>query len=152
MARTEKCVLTNLCMIYEEDRILVQDRRKPNWPGIAFPGGHIEPKESFVASVIREVKEETGLDISNVRLCGVQQFTQADGTYNRYIVFFFKSNTFSGELTASEEGDVFWIRRADICKYALADGFESMLEIFERDDLTENYWHFEGDTWIEENL
>ena len=26
----------------------------PNWPGITFPGGHIEPNESFVESVIRE--------------------------------------------------------------------------------------------------
>lgn len=151
MARMENCILTNLCMVYDQDRILVQDRRKSDWPGITFPGGHVEPNESFVASAIREVKEETGLDISNVRLCGVKQFTQADGSY-RYIVFFFKSNTFSGELTASREGDVFWIRRADLSKYVLADGFESQIEIFERDDLSENYWHLEDDTWIEENL
>ena len=68
MAREEKCVSTNMCMVYDENgnvlvedkvgddgnRILVQDRMNPNWPGITFPGGHIEPKESFVESVIRE--------------------------------------------------------------------------------------------------
>lgn len=54
MAREEKCVLTNMCMVYDVNRILVQDRMNPNWPGITFPGGHIEPKESFVESVIRE--------------------------------------------------------------------------------------------------
>lgn len=54
MAREEKCVLTNMCMVYDGNRILVQDRMNPNWPGITFPGGHIEPKESFVESVIRE--------------------------------------------------------------------------------------------------
>ena len=54
MAREEKCVLTNMCMVYDGNRILVHDRMNPNWPGITFPGGHIEPKESFVESVIRE--------------------------------------------------------------------------------------------------
>lgn len=54
MAREEKCVLINMCMVYDGNRILVQDRMNPNWPGITFPGGHIEPKESFVESVIRE--------------------------------------------------------------------------------------------------
>ena len=54
MAREEKCVLTNMCMVYDGNQILVQDRMNPNWPGITFPGGHIEPKESFVESVIRE--------------------------------------------------------------------------------------------------
>lgn len=54
MAREEKCVLTNMCMVYDGNRILVQDRMNPNWSGITFPGGHIEPKESFVESVIRE--------------------------------------------------------------------------------------------------
>ena len=62
---TERCELTNLCMITDaENRILVQDRTDPSWPGICFPGGHVEPGESFVASVIREVQEETGLTIT----------------------------------------------------------------------------------------
>ena len=48
MAREEMCVLTNMCMVYDGNQILVQDRMNPDWPGITFPGGHIEPKESFV--------------------------------------------------------------------------------------------------------
>ena len=52
--RAEVVTLTNMCMVYDGNRILVQDRMNPNWPGITFPGGHIEPKESFVESVIRE--------------------------------------------------------------------------------------------------
>ena len=63
---TERCELTNLCMITDaENRILVQDRTDPSWPGICFPGGHVEPGESFVASVIREIQEETGLTIQD---------------------------------------------------------------------------------------
>lgn len=89
MAREENCILTNMCMIYNGNQILVQDRMNPDWPGITFPGGHVEPKESFIESVIREVKEETGLTISNVKLCGVKQWTHKNDSF-RYIVFFSK--------------------------------------------------------------
>ncbi|MBQ3551619.1 MAG: 8-oxo-dGTP diphosphatase [Clostridia bacterium] len=151
MAREERCILTNMCMIYDEDRILVQDRMNPDWPGITFPGGHVEKGESFVDSVIREVKEETGLDIFNVRLCGVKQFTMSDGSY-RYIVFFFKTNAYFGELISSDEGNVFWIDRKDLPCYALADGFLNMLEVFLNDDLSENYHFFENGKWYEKNV
>lgn len=150
MPRIEPVVLTNMCMVCDGDRILVQDRRNPDWPGITFPGGHVEPKESIVRSVIREVKEETGLDISEVRLCGMKQFTQRDGAF-RYIVFFFKTDKFEGVLKSSGEGKVFWIDRKDLYQYQLADGFEGMLEIFENDALTENYWWADRE-WHCENL
>lgn len=148
--KEEKCILTNMCMIYDGSRVLVQDKVHPEWFGITFPGGHIEPNESFVSSVIREVKEETGLDISNVKLCGIQQWTQQDGKY-RYIVFFYKTNTFSGELKSSDEGKVFWIEKENLKKYKLADGFERMFEVFDNDDLSENYFWFENDEWKSDN-
>ena len=52
--------LTNLCMIKDGDKYLLQNRVKKDWQGYTFPGGHIEPGESIVQSAIREVKEETG--------------------------------------------------------------------------------------------
>ena len=80
MSRAEQVILTNLCMVYDDaGNILVQDRKDPNWPGICFPGGHIEPGESFVESVIREVWEETGLTIENPVLCGTKQFPTKNG-------------------------------------------------------------------------
>jgi 8-oxo-dGTP diphosphatase len=146
MARTETCVLTNMCMITDGSRVLVQDRADPNWPGVVFPGGHVEMEESFVDSVIREVKEETGLTVSNVQLCGVKQFSVKEDGY-RYIVFLYKTHTFTGELSSSDEGSVFWIERSELSRYPLADGFEDMLAVFENDALTENYhWH-DGHAW-----
>ena len=150
MARTEPVILTNMCMICDGDNVLVQDRRNPDWPGVTFPGGHVEPCESFVRSIIREVKEETGLDIADVRLCGVKQFTMRDGSY-RYIVFLYKTSTFTGELHASDEGEVYWISRKELKNCVLADGFDTMLEVFDRDELSENYHWFDGE-WREENL
>ena len=69
MARSEKAIITNMCMVYDGNRILVQNRVDKNWGGICFPGGHVKYGESFVKSVIREVKEETGLTIFNPQLC-----------------------------------------------------------------------------------
>lgn len=151
MAKKETCILTNMCMVYEGDRILVQDRRDPQWPGITFPGGHVEPGESFVESVIREVREETGLEIADVRLCGIKQWTQENGEY-RYIVFFFKTDRFSGTLRDSAEGRVFWIDKKELSNYVLADGFDRMFSVFDNDSLSENYFWFADDQWHAKNL
>ena len=58
----EQVILTNMCMVSDGcGNVLMQRRLDPNWPGLVFPGGHVEPGESFVDSVIREVREETGV-------------------------------------------------------------------------------------------
>lgn len=146
MARSEQAIFTNLCMVYDDaGNILVQDRLDPTWPGICFPGGHVEPGESFVESVIREVWEETGLIIENPTLCGTKQFQTNNG--ERYVVFFYKTNRFSGELRSSDEGKVFWIPRKDLEKYTLVDDFMDMVKVFENDDLSEFYYYTEHDQW-----
>ena len=150
MAKTEPVILTTMVMVYDGDRILVQDRLDPAWPGVTFPGGHVEPCESFVRCAEREVFEETGLSVSDLRLVGLKQFTHRNGDF-RYIVFFYRTAHFTGELSASDEGCVFWISRSDLHKYTLADGFAEMLEIFENDSLSENYHWFDGQ-WHQKNL
>lgn len=146
MGNKETCELTNMCMIYDGDKILVENRTNVDWGGVTFPGGHVEKGESFVDSVIREVKEETGLTISNVHICGLKQWiNQTDGS--RYIVLFFKTDTYSGELKSSSEGNVFWIDKHDLNKYKLADGFEYMFEVFDNDDLSETISRFYDEKW-----
>ena len=74
MSRSEPAIFTNMCMISDgRGNVLVQDRRNPDWPGITFPGGHVEPEEAFTDSVVREVFEETGLTIEDPILCGTKQ-------------------------------------------------------------------------------
>ncbi len=135
MDRSERVILTNLCMIYKDDQLLLQNRLKKDWQGYAFPGGHVEEGESFVDSVVREVKEETGLDIENVRLCGIKQFPTEDGL--RYIVVLFKTDKFSGTLRSSQEGENKWVKRQDLDKYDLVVDFYDMLEAFDNDQINE---------------
>ena len=149
MARREIVTLTNMCMIYDDHgNILVQDRLDPEWPGITFPGGHVEPGESFTKAVIREVWEETGLTIEHPRLCGLKQFPEEDGT--RYIVMLYKANRFSGELRSSCEGNMFWIKRSELENYPLAETFDQLIRVFEDDSLGEQYVHWDGDKFLRE--
>ena len=53
----EKVEFTNMCMICDKNKVVVIDRKKKDWPGITFPGGHVELGESFTDAVIREVQE-----------------------------------------------------------------------------------------------
>ena len=146
MSRSEKAIFTNLCMVYDgAGNILVQDRPAQDWPGLCFPGGHVEPGESFVESVIREVWEETGLTIENPKLCGTKQFQTRKG--ERYVVLFYKTNQYSGDLRSSEEGEVFWIPRDTLGNYRLSVDFEDMVHIMECDDLSEFYYYTENGNW-----
>ena len=151
MAEMENAIFTNMCMVYDgAGNIRVQNRRNPNWPGITFPGGHVEHGESFSGSVIREVKEETGLDIQRPVLCGVKQFQTKEDA--RYVVLFYKTDRFSGMLRSSEEGDVFWIKRSELETYSLADDFEKMLEVFESSEISEFYYSKCNGAWKAELL
>lgn len=131
----EQVILSNMCMITNGSKILVQDRVK-SWVGVAFPGGHVEKHESVVDSTIREIKEETGLNISNLKLCGIKQWFKDD---IRYVCFLFKTDTFNGDLISNDEGKNFWIERSELPNYKLASNFEIMLEVFEKEEFIEHY-------------
>lgn len=147
MNKAEKAIVTVLCMIYDEDKILLQDRVKKDWQGLTFPGGHVEKEESFVQAVIREMKEETGLTIIEPRLCGVKQFqTEED---ERYIVLLFKTNRFEGALTSSEEGEMRWIDRTSLKDCVLVNDFTELLKVFDSDCYNEFMYEREkaGNDW-----
>ena len=146
MKRTETVTLTNMCMVYDDNgNVLVQDRIDDDFCGITFPGGHIEKGESFVDSVIREVYEETGLKIEKPQICGTKDWMQDDGS--RYLVVFYKTNRFSGEIKSSDEGEVYWMPLEQMKKSKLAENMEDMLRIFLEDDLNEFHYIKENGEW-----
>ncbi|NEW62741.1 NUDIX domain-containing protein [Granulicatella sp. zg-ZJ] len=123
-------ILTNMCMIQDTytKQVLVQNRVK-TWTGLAFPGGHVEPFESMHDSVVREVKEETGLDISDVVLCGVKDYVDKKG--NLQVVLCYKTSSFSGELVQNEqEGQVSWMNLEHLTLENTPRGFLDMLPLF----------------------
>lgn len=143
--RTEQVELTVLCLIHNEDSYLLQDRVKKDWNGYTLPGGHIEPGESIVDAVVREMKEETGLTIKSPRLCGVKQFPIEGG---RYIVFLFETDQFEGKLVDSDEGKMHWVKITELSNVNLVNDFEELIEVMMSNILTEFQYVVENDEWI----
>ena len=143
--RTESVELTVLCLIHKNGRYLLQDRIKNDWKGYTLPGGHIEPGESIVDAVIREMQEETGLTISHRHLCGVKQFPLEEG---RYIVFLFETEEFEGDLRSSEEGTMHWIDERELSKVNLVEDFEDLIEVMLDDELMEFQYVIEDGEWL----
>ena len=148
MSRAEIVTLTNMCMIYDENKVLVQDKVDKNWGGITFPGGHVEKGESFSDAVIREIYEETGLKITSPVLCGIKDWINEDGS--RYMVLCYKTNQYEGQLVSSSEGKVYWMGLDEMKQSNLAEGMDKTLEVFLNEDIGEYFFYQENGNWIEE--
>ena len=144
MSRTENVELTVLCLITDGDRMLLQNRMKKDWQGDTLPGGHVEPGESFVDAVIREMKEETGLNIKNPRLVGVKQFPIKDG---RYVVLLFKTTEYNGTVVSSDEGQMEWVESNRLSEINTVDDFEDLMRVINDPALTEFQYLVDGETW-----
>lgn len=144
MSKTESVELTTLCLIRRGDEYLLQNRVKKDWAGYTLPGGHVEPGESIVDAVVREMKEETGLTIINPKLCGVKQFPIEKG---RYIVFLFVADEFTGEVISSEEGEMHWIPKEELATIKTVDDFEELLQVMLDDNLNEFLYVIEDGDW-----
>lgn len=141
----EKVEFTNLCMISDGNKVVVIDRKKKDWPGVTFPGGHVELGESFSDAVIREVKEETGLDIYSPQLCGIKDWVENEC---RYVVLFYKTNRFDGVLQSSNEGEVWWAEMDQLTRLKLSLDMQDMIRVFVEDGLSEFFYRQDGDQWV----
>ncbi|MFT4416773.1 NUDIX domain-containing protein [Fredinandcohnia humi] len=86
-----------------ENRVLLQKRADVGLWGL--PSGHVEKGETVRDAVIREIKEETNLDIEVIKLIGVysepnsQVFTYPNRKRIHFITNCFLGNVVGGELT-----------------------------------------------------
>ena len=123
----KKIILTNMGLVKKGEEILVLDRKKDDWPGITFPGGKVDDDEDIYASVIREVKEETGLTMIDPKCIGYIEWNIED---DRHLCILFESDSYSGELKSSKEGEVFFIKTNEIKSYKLSTDMDRILDLY----------------------
>lgn len=141
MSRTSQVILTNMCLIEDGNGNIVMQIRDPkrySWSGAALPGGHIEEHEGLVESVIREVKEETGLTIHHPQLVGMKHWYTKEDV--RYLVFLYRTSDFEGDLQSSDEGQVRWVARKELAELDLAYDMLNLLRVFEEKNLSELFY------------
>lgn len=148
--------LTTLCYIEQEDSYLMlhrikkkQDVNKDKWIGI---GGHFEAGESPEECLLREVKEETGLELTDWRFRGIVTFTfqtaeakeneesrnkngmvvqndvvQADMEY----MCLYTADGFQGTLTDCEEGTLEWVKKSEVNQLPIWEGDRIFFHLLE---------------------
>lgn len=145
MHELQCCRLTNMCLLRQGSKILVQRRTKKDWPGITFPGGHVEKGEGLKDAMIREFYEETGLTLLNPVLRGIEEFkTQGE---DRYLIFFYVADAYCGEIRSSEEGEVFWLERSALTQQELALDLLRIVEVMENDEISALRYYQQDGKW-----
>lgn len=119
--------LATLCYVTDRGRdvtLMIHRVKKENdfhhgkWNGL---GGKFEPGESPEECAVREIKEESGLVLKNVKMKGFITFPLFDGKEDWY-VFVFTADEFTGDLIESKEGNLRWIPNKNLTKINLWEG------------------------------
>ena len=123
-----KVVPRTLCFImHGQDVLLLRGApAKRIWPNkYNGVGGHVEAGEDILTSAIREVKEETGLDVADVRLRGVINVDAGQAT--GILVFVFTARALGRDVTPSHEGTLEWIRQDQVTTLDLVEDLPRLL-------------------------
>lgn len=108
IGKTGRIYPTSGAVVFNADRtkvLLTQRSDNGRW---ALPAGMMEAGENAADCCVREVREETGLDVRITKLVGVytsgdRVFEYADGNRYHYVFFLFEAEVISGELSLSDE-------------------------------------------------
>ena len=126
---------TTLCYLEKDGCYLMlhrvkkqQDENAGKWIGV---GGKFEEGESPEECARREVREETGLALEEVRPRGIVTFVSDQwGTEYMHL---FTSTRFSGTLHACDEGELAWVPVSQVTKLELWEGARISLDLLARD-------------------
>ena len=120
--------------LIKDNKILFLVREKKNdkmhRQGMYLPiGGHVELGEGLEEAAIREVKEESGITVHSVDLCGILYIrSQNTGDYD-ILMSVFTSSDFEGEPVAGNEGKFEWVEIDKVQKVSLYHGDKIFLDL-----------------------
>lgn len=144
--------MTTLCYIEKNNKYLMlhrvskkNDINKDKWIGV---GGHFEEKESPEDCLLREVKEETGLTLTNYEFKGIVTFNADD--YETEFMCLYKAYEYDGEIIECNEGILEWISKEKLFSLNLWEGDKIFLKLIDQNrpffSLKLNY---KGDNLVE---
>ena len=117
----ERQRLSSLCYLERQGELLLLQRNKEPFSGFwTVPGGKLEPGEDPRETIIREIREETGLTLTNPRLQMINSETGSDRNYN-WLVFIFRGTEFNGTLQECDEGVLSWLPRPQVADLKIPD-------------------------------
>ena len=139
---------TTLCYIERDNQYLMLHRTKKaddynhdKWVGI---GGHIEPGETARDCVLREVWEETGLQLLDCAYRGIVRFRS--DSYEPEDMHLFSATSFTGEIIDCDEGDLAWIDKGDLLRLTMWEGDKVFLKLLDtRQDFFDLTLTYHGD-------
>ena len=115
---------TSLCYLERDGRYLVlhrtkkeNDANRDKWIGV---GGKFEPGETPDACALREVKEETGLTMTDFALRGLIIFVS--DVWGCEYMYLYTATRWTGRLRACDEGELVWVDKSELLKKNLWEG------------------------------
>ncbi|EEL88467.1 8-oxo-dGTP diphosphatase [Bacillus cereus] len=120
-----------MCMIqWNNEVLLIQRPDHLGFPGYIAPGGKVDFPESIVQAAKREVKEETGLLVSNLTFKGLDEYVNPKENV-RYMVFNYWTDSFEGELLLNPpEGELLWVPIDTALNLPMQDWFKERFPLF----------------------
>ncbi len=127
--------MTTLCYIEKDGKYLMlhrvskkNDVNRGKWIGV---GGHFEEGESPEECLLREVREETGLNLTSWQFRGLLSFNSAG--WDPEFICVYTADTFTGELHACNEGELAWVAKEKLQELNLWEGDRIFLRLLAED-------------------
>ncbi len=144
----EVCVITYL---FKDGQVLLIDKKTGLGRGLVnAPGGHIEETETALEAAKREFREETHLEVDNLRLVGKLNFQFRDGLSERGYVYF--ADTYTGEMQETEEARPFWCPVSEIPYDKMWEDDLYWLPPALQGKKFEGFFIFDGQTMVDKNV
>jgi 8-oxo-dGTP pyrophosphatase MutT (NUDIX family) len=99
-------------IVRDGDRIMLLEEERIGKRQLNAPGGRVKPFESPSETAVREVKEETGLDIRLLGLVAVVEGTWSDG--GKFAKFIFEAEKVGGAEKAEKDFQIHWLLKEEV--------------------------------------
>ena len=118
--------------IFRHGRVLIVRRARPPAHGLyTLPGGGVELGETLEEAVVREVREETALEVQPVALAGYRQAIARDpqgGVARHFVILPFAARWLSGEISLNEElAEAHWLLPGELSGLTTTEGLAQIV-------------------------